>query len=524
MKKPTTRSGPAGASQRKESTRAGKRPAGPAASRTQQARAKGKGRKPTQAQVLVKLVEESYTTIIDQAGRPFAVPKEGPRIAVPLTGRGALSGQLTLLYFDRTSHVPTANAISSALSVIEAGAAARKNRQQIYLRVALVNGVLYVDLGSADGRCVEVRPGSWRLLKRPPEHVVFRRTSLTSEMPRPSRRSNLDLLRGLVNVTDEGWDLLRAWLVMALMPNIPVPILYLSGGQGNGKTTCARTVVSIVDPSPTPTQSPPGAKDDWPSVAAASRVVGIDNISVIPAWLSDVLCRAVTGEGTNKRKLYTDDDVHVTAFRRAIILTSIDAGSLRGDFGQRLIPIELDHMAKYRVEAELVELLAEAMPRILGGLFDLVAEVLANPAVPDELPRMADAGRIMASVDAALGSRSLAAYHAAQDNIAGIVVEGDPVADAVRKMLARRPDGVWTGIASELLDELRRWADSPRQWPGNGRSLGARLRRLQPALMEAWEIEVEFSRRKQRLIRLTQHGGREEEPQERKRGPKVVWP
>jgi hypothetical protein len=52
--------------------------------------------------------------------------------------------------------------------------------------------------------------------------------------------------------------------------------------------------------------------------------VVLDNISGIPDWLSDALCRAVTGDGMVRRRLYENDDLTVLAFRRVVALTSID--------------------------------------------------------------------------------------------------------------------------------------------------------------------------------------------------------
>lgn len=37
-----------------------------------------------------------------------------------------------------------------------------------------------------------------------------------------------------------------------------------------------------------------------------------DNVKNIPKWLSDEACKAVTGIGQTKRKLYTDDEDIVT--------------------------------------------------------------------------------------------------------------------------------------------------------------------------------------------------------------------
>ena len=137
--------------------------------------------------------------------------------------------------------------------------------------------------------------------------------------------------------------------------------------------------MSLVDPPSAALRSMPHNLGEWQTTAAASRVVGLDNISRIKEEMSDAMCRATTGEGAAKRQLYTDEDLIVQSYRRALLLTSIDPGALKGDLGERLMPVELLKPSIPRGEEELDAVLARHRPRILGALLDLVAEVLANP-------------------------------------------------------------------------------------------------------------------------------------------------
>jgi hypothetical protein len=460
---------------------------------------------PPQATLLVGMAKNQYDFIADERGQPHAVPKTGPRIALPLHGTGPLSKRLMLDFFNKAGKPPSSNALTGAINVLAAEAEGTE-RTPVHLRSArLDDGGLAIDMGDAEGRCVVIRDGEWKVMKHAPEGIVFRRTTLTGAMPRPAKNGNLNLLRKLINISDEGWDMLRAWLAMALLPDVPVPILSLTGTQGSGKSSLARAVIGLVDPSPSPLRTPPKASDEWHTVAAASRVIGLDNISSIQPWFSDLLCRTVTGDGAAKRQLYTDDEIYVTNFRRAIVLTSIDPGGLRGDLGERLMPIELGVISskQRRAEEQIDALLQQQMPRILGGLFDLIAQVLANPVEADELPRMGDAGHIMAAVDKALDSDALGAYTNAQDAIAEIVLEGDPVAAAVMRFMAEQDGTEWIGTPTDLFRALSdKTGDRTAQWPGNSRGLSARLKRMTPAFRDAYKLEVAFSRGKGRRVRL----------------------
>jgi hypothetical protein len=72
------------------------------------------------------------------------------------------------------------------------------------------------------------------------------------------------------------------------------------------------------------------AEAQWVTAASGAWVIALDNLSHVTDWLSDSLCRAVTGDANVRRALYTDNDTHVIAFKRCLILNGIDLGAVRG--------------------------------------------------------------------------------------------------------------------------------------------------------------------------------------------------
>ena len=86
------------------------------------------------------------------------------------------------------------------------------------------------------------------------------------------------------------------------------------------------------------------------------------------------------------------------------------------------------------------------------------------------------------------------------------VIEADPVATFVRKIMAER--SAWAGQASDLLQARLDEKNAPSgtaAWPTNPRALAARLRRCQTFLRTAG-IEIAFSREGRagsRMIRMT---------------------
>jgi hypothetical protein len=151
----------------------------------------------------------------------------------------------------------------------------------------------------------------------------------------------LGRLRSLLNAEEREFRLIVGWLVAALIPDMPHPIMALRGEQGSAKSSTAQMLANLIDPSPAPLRSVPRDIKQWAVTASASWAVALDNVSAVPGWLSDTLCKAVTGDGYVDRVLYSDDDVTVLAFRRVILMTSIDPGALAGDLAERLLVIEL---------------------------------------------------------------------------------------------------------------------------------------------------------------------------------------
>lgn len=443
------------------------------------------GAKKSTADRLVELGRSRYHFGQSVEGDPFGVPKDGPRIARLLRGQGgSLRADMAAAYLETFSKTPTQSALADAVCVLE-GLALRGPREPLHVRHASHDGAVWVDLGDATGRAVQVTASGWTVETSPP--VLFRRSALTGALPEPEA-GELCEWRRFLNVTDETWALLVGCLVSTLHPDYPHPVLALQGEQGSAKSTTARQYIDLVDPSAAPLRSAPRDIGEWVTVAAGSAVIGLDNVSHIPAWLSDALCRAVTGDGFPRRALYSDGDIVVTAFRRAVVLNGIDMGALSGDLVDRAAFVELKRIPKERrrLDNDLARDFAAARPALLGGLFDLVAATLYHlPAVKlSGYPRMADHAKVLAALDMAADLGALSAFLAVAGRAFEEAVDGDQVAAAVRRFAETRDE--WSGELADLLETLTqalRTPDRPpKGWPPDAARLSGRLKRAAPAL------------------------------------------
>jgi hypothetical protein len=79
---------------------------------------------------------------------------------------------------------------------------------------------LYLDLCDSAWRAVEIGIDGWRVVGRPAPK--FRRTRGSQPLPEPERGGRLEELQCFFNVGDDGWILIRAFLVAALRPGLPL--------------------------------------------------------------------------------------------------------------------------------------------------------------------------------------------------------------------------------------------------------------------------------------------------------------
>ncbi len=127
----------------------------------------------------------------------------------------------------------------------------------------------------------------------------------------------------------------------------------------------------------------------------------------------------------------------------------------------------------------------------------------------DKLPRMADFALWATACEGALWPNGTfwSAYCGNRDEAVDEVIDADPVAAAVRALMAARTE--WTGTASELLSALAEMAGEriakTKTWPDSARALAGRLRRAATFLRKIG-IEIGFEREgraRTRIIRIT---------------------
>ena len=456
--------------------------------------------KSSKADRVIGLVADSGASLWhDPDSEPYIDVRgeHGERRTLPVRSRECRTWLSGLMYVSEGSALG-GQAATDAVNVLAAIAVHDGDERTVHVRLAERDGAIYLDLGDKSWRAVRITPSGWNLMTEPP--VRFRRPRGVRSLPEPvSGKDGWAALRGLLHgPVESDWVLIVAWLVGTLHPSGPYPILGLAGEHGTGKTTVGRILRSIVDPSQAALRSPP--RDDREMVLAArnSHILGLDNLSYLPMWMSDALCRIATGGGYSARELYTNGDEVIYSDRRPIIMTSIEDVATRADLADRTVMVHLPRIPdrSRRPERYIQAELDRIQPQVLGSLLDAVSNGLSLlPSVQlDHLPRMADYAEWIVACEPALPwspGAFLAAYGEAREEMVQTGIDANPVAVAVVELLG--DVGSWSGTASDLLVALGHRGDGtrpPKGWPETPQQMGGRMTRIAPLLRSSgWDVE-----------------------------------
>ncbi len=469
---------------------------------------------------LLKLIDDAeffhsqdhtaYATIEEQ-GKIHTLRIDGKSFSRLLIGR----------YLDEYERSPSQTALTEAIMTLEAKAVHHGPCRKVFVRYAEHDGNIYVDLANDESSFVEIRPDGWSMCQSPP--VSFVRPQSMLPLPTPRRGGSIQLLDKYVNIAERDWPLFAGFVLSAAMPKGPYPVLVLQGGQGTAKSTTMRMLANVIDPRIAGQRSDIRRPEDLQIAAANGHLLCLDNLSHVGSDTSDAICRLATGGGYGTRRLYTDTEETLIEVSRPVALNGISELVTQGDLLDRSFVLYLPSIdGALRVsEAELKRGFEADLPLILGGLYDAMAASLRNRGTVKlaSQPRMLDVAIQVTAAEAELGLEAGEFMNAYDDNRATshlLGLETHPVGRLLCEFLSSLglETRIWTGTATELLEELGRRAAAEdkhhQHWPANAKALSDRLRRLEPHLRHIG-VSIEFRpTKKSRRMILTKLEGFEQ--------------
>jgi hypothetical protein len=431
---------------------------------------------------------------------------------------------LTKEYYEETGRAPAEDAMRQALGIMEMKATFAGSEHTLERRVASVENAYYYDLVNVQWQAVKITPGSCQIITDPP--TIFVRSNNMKAQVEPIFPGNLNLLLNHVNIQNvDDQILFLVYMVCCFIPGIPHPILVLSGEKGASKSTTMRMTRSIIDPAVCDILSMPNSKQDLAIILSNNYMPAFDNLDVLSAEKSDLLCIASTGGGISKRTLFTDEDETIFQLLRCVVLNGINIVATRADLLDRSVIIELERIdpSKRKEEREVWEAFERDKPAILGGALTALSQALSiYPSVQlQSLSRMADFTRFGYAIAEALGfggERFLDAYRNNQNKANDEAVGAHPVAAAVIALMKRK--GSWNSSVAELLERLESVAISEKinimvpSWPKAAHALTRRLNEVKSNLQQ---IGIKFDIRHggdAKIIKIVKEGGGNDEVEE----------
>jgi hypothetical protein len=467
-----------------------------------------KEKKPSQAELLIEIARDRTRLFHDGDVGYGLVTTEAHKEVWQLKAK-TFRMWLYQVFFEQHGKAANAEAISAALNTVEGFArfgskGKTSDEHKVHLRIGEAQGKIYLDLCDPPWRAVEIDADGWRVIDDPAEHgVYFRRSRAMKALPVPLSGGSLASLKRFINVSsEEDFVLVISWLIGALHPRGPYPILALSGEHGSAKTSASRYLRGVIDPNISVARAAPRKEEDLLIAASNSWIVSFDNLSFISQNLSDGLCRLSTGGGLSKRELYTNGDEFILDARRPQIVTSIEEVAKSGDLINRLILTTLNRIDDQdrRTEDELDREFDAALPGILGALLDAVSCGLRNFEATrlDRPPRMADFAKWVVAAEPAcpwVRGRFIRAYDDNREGANQGALEASPIYEPL--VALDNFEGTATELLAELASRLPEGRPIPKGWPASPKALSGALRRIAPAL-HCVGIEVTFERGRNR--------------------------
>lgn len=429
-------------------------------------------------------------------------------------GSEAFKTWLCYVYWQTYGRAISRESVSAAINVLAAKASCEGKQHYLFNRVASVRDEqrqlkeIWLDMADSSNQAIKVTVVGWEVVTNPP--ILFRRYPHQQPLfiPDPSATVQ-DAWRILdfMNIDDDQSNrlMIMVAIISYLIADIPHPLLMVSGPQGSCKSAMGILIKKAIDPSITELLEVPKDRAELILQLEQNWITIHDNLTLIPGWMSDAYCRAVTGGSQMRRKLYTDADSVIAQFKRPIIINGINSGATKGDLLDRSIPIVTPPMPteKRKEESVIISQFNAALPLILGGFLAVLVEALRIYPTVDQktLQRLADFHKWGIAISIALGKTQEDFNNAYAGKVSMQLDEAlnaDKVALLIEKFVEENVKGAsvrtvlgdtldyWEGSPTDFFDEIKKFASTeemrPRDFPKSVSSFTRRVNMAYPSL------------------------------------------
>ena len=472
------------------------------------------------ARIALKLTQEKCKKLfLDQFGTPYIALTINDHIETLQLKSSRFRNWLNMEYHLSEDDTVGGEILTTVINILTAKAEFDRTSEtiELFVRVGVLENqpnTIYYDLTNKKWEVVKITDEGWDVIPSQKAPIMFTRFSNQRPQVYPTESKSypvdifdqyIDLINLSKGKTPEGKEaakptrlMLKCYIVCLLFPRIPKAISMTRGEQGTAKTTGQGLVKMLIDPCTAKLLGVPESRNELIQILSHNYIAYFDNVSFLKDWIVDELCRAVTGSGNQKRRLFTDDEDVIANFMRGIGLNGINLGSARPDLIDRGLIHDFEQITdeERKLEQEVWTKFEELRPQVLAYIFDTLVKVLKlkkdGGIKLARLPRMADFALHCEMISRCMKKPDNDFINAFAKNIQIQTIESiasDSVAIVIMDLMKDRPK--WEGAPTKLYSELQDIAYNlgintiDKSWPKAPNALSRRLNVIKTALRKA---------------------------------------
>jgi hypothetical protein len=395
---------------------------------------------------------------------------------------------------------------ADAIDLLDGRAAKSKDRTRAWVRSAHHEGAIYLDLANDSHEVVRITHDKWECVNV--QEPKFRRLMGMQPMVRPSPSDKgYQYLRELIPLeSEDDHKLLIGWMLMSLFPTGPYPVLVLNGRPWSGKSTLTTLLRRLLDPHQTETMGLPAQESHLVLTASQSRIIALDNLSTIPAWASDAICRICSGTGSRIKRNYSDTEEITLKGQCAVIMNGVSSVATAPDLLSRSIVLSLPRIPAHRHVREETywKEFDRVAPYILGWFIEALGWYLGAKSTYEgafELPRMSDFAHLVCTCEQYWGWEDgsfLRAYKHNQQKAHRMVMDESPGAVPLLRVAEQGFYGDYESLLKSLRGTAKQFERRHEAFPESSMAAANLLIRCEPLLESAGFIITRTRRGKHR--------------------------
>ena len=291
-----------------------------------------------------------------------AIQINGHREIVPVHKSKRFDLWIRKTYYNETGDTLGNDVLKEVVDTLEAKALFDGPEMTLDLRISKDPHdelVYWYDLNNDNWEAIKITKDGWTIVNSNEVPIIFRRYSGQQAQVYPSKSyppNIMDQFLNLINLknSENTRLLVKCYVVSIFIPGIAKAMLMIHGPKGAAKTAFEDLVKQLPDPSILSNLTLPRTTEQLAQQLMHNFLTYYDNVSTLPEWLSNDLCRAVTGTANSKRELYSDDDDIIYQYKRPIGFNGINLAATRADLLDRGLASSLITYSLYTVSVMIL--------------------------------------------------------------------------------------------------------------------------------------------------------------------------